>query len=99
MNQTPFVFANNRLTLFCHIQPGAKKSQIKGLYDNCLKIQLKAPPVDGKANKALIGFVAELFNCSRSNILIKSGLSNRRKTLVLEDTSSLPPVLQNLFEE
>ena len=90
MNQHPWVFTNNQLTLFCHIQPGAKQNQLTGLYDNCLKIQLKTPPVDGKANKALIDFLASLCGIAKSKISIKRGLSSRRKTIVIQNILEIP---------
>ena len=51
--------ADGRATLTLHIQPGAKKTEVVGLHGDALKIRLAAPPVDGKANQALIGFIAE----------------------------------------
>ncbi|OGX07259.1 MAG: hypothetical protein A2Z88_06200 [Omnitrophica WOR_2 bacterium GWA2_47_8] len=46
-----------------------------------LKVHLTAPPVDGKANKALIGFLAEYYNIRRSKIEIIKGLQSRIKTI------------------
>ena len=37
--------------LSCHVQPGAKRTAVAGVYGTALKISLAAPPVDGKANK------------------------------------------------
>lgn len=72
---------NGRITLNLHIQPGAKKTEVAGLYGDALKIRLAAPPVDGKANAALIGFVAERLGLSRASVTLKSGQTSRRKVL------------------
>lgn len=69
------------VTLTLHIQPGAKKTEIVGLHGDALKIRLAAPPVDGKANNALIGFVAVQLGMAKSAISLKSGQSSRRKVL------------------
>lgn len=68
-----------RLTL--HIQPGAKKSEIVGLYGDALKIRLAAPPVDGKANAALMAFIAHKLGVAQRDIQIRSGECSRRKVL------------------
>ena len=73
--------ADGRATLTLHIQPGAKKTEVVGLHGNALKIRLAAPPVDGKANHALIGFIAERLGVAKSAVTLKSGLSSRRKVL------------------
>ena len=99
MNHRPWVFADNQLTLFCHIQPGAKQNQLTGLYDNCLKIQLKAPPVDGKANKALIEFLASLCTIAKSKITIKRGLTSRRKTISIQDIQIIPAKISQLSKK
>ena len=96
MNQQPWVFSDNQLTIFCHIQPGAKQNQLTGLYDNCLKIQLKSPPVDGKANKALIGFLASLCSTTKSQISIKRGLTGRRKTILIQGLQEIPAKISQL---
>jgi len=68
-----------RLTL--HIQPGASKTEVAGIHGDALKIRLAAAPVDGKANAALIGFVADRLGLAKSAIRIKSGQTSRRKVL------------------
>ncbi len=70
--------------LSLHIQPGAKKSQVAGLHGDALKIRLAAPPVDGKANAALQGFVAELLDLPKAAVTLKSGQTSRQKVLRVE---------------
>ena len=73
--------ADGRTTLTLHIQPGAKKTAICGLHGEALKIRLAAPPVDGKANTALISFIAERLGLAKSAIHLKSGQTSRHKVL------------------
>ena len=76
--------ADGRITLTLHIQPGAKKTEFAGLHGNALKIRLAAPPVDGKANEALIKFVAETLKLPKSAVNLKSGQTSRRKVLEIQ---------------
>lgn len=73
--------ADGRLTLTLHIQPGAKKTELAGLHGDALKIRLAAPPVDGKANEALLRFVAETLAVPKAAVCLKSGQTSRRKVL------------------
>ncbi len=82
-------------TLTLHIQPGAKKTEVTGLYGDALKIRLAAPPVDGKANAALIDFVAQRLGVLRSSVSLKSGLTSRRK--VLEISVPVTDIRQRLL--
>lgn len=66
-----------RLVVYC--QPGARQTQCVGLHDGKPKIQLKAPPVDGAANKVLIGFLSGMFDVPTSAIRIELGASGRTK--------------------
>ncbi|WP_066256824.1 DUF167 domain-containing protein [Hydrogenophaga flava] len=66
-----------KIVVYC--QPGAKQTQCVGLHDGKPKIQLKAPPVDGAANKALIGFLSDVFGVPKSAISIELGASGRTK--------------------
>ena len=69
------------MTLTLHIQPGARKTEFAGLHGDALKIRLAAPPVDGKANDALVKFIAETLGLPKSAVNLKSGHTSRRKVL------------------
>lgn len=72
-----------------HVQPGAKRSGVVGIYGEAVKIALAAPAVDGKANEALVRFVATLLDVPRLSVEIVSGVSSRSKVVrVLGVTSS-----------
>lgn len=66
-----------KIVVYC--QPGAKQTQCVGLHDGKPKIQIKAPPVDGAANKALIAFLSERCGVPKSAITIELGASGRTK--------------------
>lgn len=66
-----------KIVVYC--QPGAKQMQCVGWHDGKPKIQLKAPPVDGAANKALIAFLAERCGVPKSAVTIELGASGRTK--------------------
>jgi uncharacterized protein (TIGR00251 family) len=76
------------ITLTLHIQPGAKKTEVAGLYGDALKIRLAAPPVDGKANAALISFLAERLGVAKTAVSLKSGQTSRRKVLEVLELSA-----------
>jgi uncharacterized protein (TIGR00251 family) len=67
-----------------YVQPGAKRSEFAGEYDGRLRLKLAAPPVEGKANEALIAFLADHFNVPKRNVRIAAGLRSRRKRVVIE---------------
>ncbi|NJB66647.1 hypothetical protein GGQ74_000287 [Desulfobaculum xiamenense] len=69
------------------VQPGAKRSEVDGIHDGCLKVRLMAPAVENKANKALTEFLASTFGVRKGNIRIAKGEKSRRKTIVLETGS------------
>jgi uncharacterized protein (TIGR00251 family) len=75
------------VTLAVRAQPGAKKTAIVGVYGDGdtaqLKIAVRAPPVEGRANDALVSFLAELFGVSRRSVGIVSGELSRSKVFLL----------------
>lgn len=73
--------ATGSALLSLHIQPGAKKSECAGLHGEALKIRLAAPPVDGKANEALLRFLAQRLDIPRQRISLKSGQTSRQKVV------------------
>lgn len=68
-------------TLVVYCQPGAKRSQVAGLFDGKVKIQLAAQPQDGEANQELIRFLSLALGISKSSITLLSGQSSRFKRL------------------
>ena len=62
-----------------HVQPGARREGIAGLFGTSLKIALKAPPVEGKANDALLRFLAGLLAVPVSRLELCSGAGSREK--------------------
>lgn len=72
------------LTLSVKVKPNARSTSLLELEDGTWLASVKAPPVDGKANEALIAVVAEHFNCRKSAVSIKSGASGRLKLVRVE---------------
>ena len=79
------VAADGTITLTLHIQPGAKKTELAGLHGDALKIRLAAPPVDGKANDALLRYLADTLDRPRADVVLKSGQSSRRKVVEINN--------------
>jgi len=73
--------SNGALTFSVKVVPRARKNQIAGMAGDAFKIRLNAPPVEGKANDALIGFLAEELGISRAQIEIAAGHSTRHKVV------------------
>lgn len=82
------------VTLTLHIQPGAKRTELAGLHGEALKIRLAAPPVEGRANEALLKFVAGLFGVPVRQVELKQGAQSRHKVVAITgsmiDPESLP---------
>lgn len=81
------------LVLDCHLQPGAKRAEFAGQHGERLKIRISAPPVDGKANYALIRFLADAFAVSRQQVSLLSGQSSRQKRVLIKRPQQLPEEL------
>ncbi|KAB2966389.1 DUF167 family protein [Zoogloea sp.] len=89
--------ADGSLVLALHIQPGAKKTELAGLHGEALKIRLAAPPVDGKANAALVAFLAKTCGVSKSAVELVSGETSRAKRVRVRGVE--PGVLERLAGE
>ncbi len=70
-----------------HIQPKASREKFCGIYGDRLKLSVKAPPVDGKANEAIIKFLSKFLKVPKSNIILKSGANSKQKNFLLLNTS------------
>lgn len=67
------------LTLTVRVQPRASRDEIAGAIDGALKIRLCAPPVQNRANEALVEFLAGVLKTSKSAVRIRSGEQSRTK--------------------
>jgi uncharacterized protein (TIGR00251 family) len=77
--------------LHLHVVPGAKVAAVRGLHGERLKIAIDAPPAEGKANDALLDFLAAVIGMPRRRIHLHKGTSSRDKIVRVEgaDASEL----------
>ena len=81
------------VTLTLHVQPGAKRSEIAGLHGDALKIRLAAPPVEGRANEALLKFIAGIFAVPLRNVELLHGSQSRHKIVEIKGSLIEPESL------
>ena len=77
----------NGLTVNIYVVPRSSKSEIIGIYNNCLKIKLKSLPVDNAANEELVRFLADKLKVSKSNIEIVKGHNQKKKIISVVGSS------------
>lgn len=68
-------------TLSVRVHPGARKNAITGVHDEAIKISLTATPTDGRANEALIAFLADSLRLPKSRISLLTGQTSRTKLI------------------
>jgi uncharacterized protein (TIGR00251 family) len=76
-------------------QPNSSKNKIAGIYGDSLKINIKAPAVEGAANKELIKFISKEFKVPKSEVVLK-GETSKKKQLILPLNEKLENFLKNL---
>ena len=82
------------LLLEVRVQPRASRTEFAGLMGDRLRIRLNAPPVDGRANAALVEFVAAECGLARSRVTLERGQTGRDKRLRLHGVPEIPDALQ-----
>jgi len=90
MNEHWFHWQNDALILKIHLHPGAKINEVNGLRDRQLRIRVKSPPVDGKANKELISMLARDFGIKKTQIRIDRGELGRDKLVEVHSPEIFP---------
>ena len=83
------------LTLTLHIQPGAKRTEVAGLHGEAVKIRLAAPPIEGRANEALLKFIAAFFGVPLRQVELKQGGQSRHKVVAITGSTVDPEKLLN----
>lgn len=83
MSEKYFSITELGLILQIQVLPNAPKSEIIGIHDDRIKIKIKSPPVDGKANQEVIRFFSELFEVSKSKVQILKGDKSKLKSVLI----------------
>ncbi|PWF45519.1 DUF167 domain-containing protein [Massilia glaciei] len=83
--------------LAVQITPNAKRTEVVGVHDDVLKLKLQAQPIEGKANEALVRFLADALTLPRSAITITHGHTNKRKLIEVAAPALTPDAVALLL--
>lgn len=87
---------DNKIILNIKAQPNSSKNKIAGLYgEDAIKINIKAPAVEGAANKELIKFLSKTFKVAKSDIELK-GESSKKKQIILPFNEKIKKFIESL---
>ena len=80
----PCLFASgDGVLLQLSVMPNARRTEIDGLHDGALRVRLAAPPIDGRANDALIAWLAKSLGIPKRDVDVLRGESSRRKQVAI----------------
>ena len=79
LDPTAFKRDGDATVITLHLQPGAKRSAVCGMFGDAVKLAIQAPPVDGRANTALRTFIAARLKIPTAAVTLVSGASGRDK--------------------
>ena len=65
------------------VVPNAKRTEVDGMHDGALRVRLAAPPIDGRANEALIAWLAKSLGVPKRDVEVLRGESSRRKQIAI----------------
>ena len=82
------------------VMPNAKRTVVDGLHDGALRVRLAAPPIEGRANEALVAWLAKSLGVARRDVELLRGESSRRKQVAIAASLEvvaawLAPLLQD----
>ncbi|HET9579679.1 MAG TPA: DUF167 domain-containing protein [Usitatibacter sp.] len=84
--------ADGSLVLAIHAQPGARRTEVAGRHGDALKIRVAAPPLEDRANEALVEFLAGRFNVPKRSVTLLSGHKSREKRFGIAGATVDPAV-------
>jgi len=90
----PARWQGDDLILRIQVQPRASRDELAGLHGDRLKVRLSAPPVDGRANAALLAFLAGLFGVPKNRVILLAGESGRTKRVRIVNPGRIPDGLE-----
>ena len=65
------------------VVPNARRTEVDGLHDGALRVRLAAPPIDGRANEALVAWLAKSLSVPKRDVEVLRGESSRRKQVAI----------------
>lgn len=83
------VDAQGGILIDLHVQPGARKAAVLGLHAGRIKLAIVAPPVEGKANDALVRHIAATLDVPRKWVTLASGRRSRDKCVRVDPAAGL----------
>jgi len=81
MSELKITEVEGGVTFAVRVVPRASRDQIAGVHGDALKVRLTAPPVEGRANEALVAFLAKRLGVRKSQVEIVTGATSRRKMI------------------
>jgi len=66
------------------VVPNARRTAIDGMHDGAVRVRLAAPPIEGRANEALVAWIAKSLGVPRRTVALLRGDTSRRKQLMLD---------------
>jgi uncharacterized protein YggU (UPF0235/DUF167 family) len=85
------------LRIAVQVMPNAGKSEVLEEIEGALKIRLKALPIEGRANEALVRFIADLLDVPKSRVSVTHGLTSRLKLVEVESALDVATVKSMLL--
>jgi len=79
MSQDWFQWKKDDLILHLKVQPGASRNGFAQVLKDAIKLRITSPPVEGKANKNVVSFLAKSFGVSKTAVIIEAGATTKRK--------------------
>lgn len=73
--------AGDGLRIAVQLAPNARQNEVCGVHDDALKIRLQAPPIEGRANEALLRFLADRLGVAKSAVTLLHGQTSKRKVV------------------
>ncbi|HEX7688893.1 MAG TPA: DUF167 domain-containing protein [Burkholderiaceae bacterium] len=75
---------DGRVVLSLSVVPNARRTQVDGLHDGALRVRLAAPPIEGRANDALVAWLAKSLGVARRDVELLRGEASRRKQVAID---------------
>ena len=89
---------DDALWLDLQIQTRAARNELVGLHGERLKIRITAVPIEGRANRHLLEFMAELFGVPQARVTLIRGETSRAKSVRIERPTRIPPLVAAALE-